>query len=248
MTVFRLTHWTHSLDPGISWNVQHSQTFLSTGHGKYTLVFNCSSFIPHLNDIAHSSPLLHYHTLYSSGSQNVAPGLPTSVQPRKLLRILGTGGMGGGWGRPRTCWMKLEVSPAICVVRVIQVTLMLTWLWEPLSKLFSESQYAPKVTLQMPNLLKRQFFHWMTNMSNGNLKIKKIKTCHIKQMHRFALPPTKAFNKFDLTGIKRIFNFMLLMMKYTTLCSEDLTLPSEKSAFALGFWGMISRPLDYPAW
>lgn len=46
-------------------------------------------------------------------------------------------------------------------------------------------------------------------------------------MHRFALPTTKAFNKFD---------FVLLMMKYTTLCSEDLTLPNERSACALGFW------------
>lgn len=65
-------------------------------------------------------------------------------------------------------------------------------------------------------------------------------------MHRFALPPTKALNKLDLTGIKRIFDFVLLMMKYITLCSEDLTLPNERSAFALGFWGEISRPLHYP--
>lgn len=177
-------------------------------------------------------------------------GCQHQYSPGNCYRFLGLGGGGGGGagGSQDLLNQKLRASPAICVVRVIQVTLMLTWFWEPLSKLFRESQYAPKLTLQMANLLKRQFFRWMTNMSNGNLKNKKIKTCHIKQMHRFALPPAKAFNKFDLTGIKRVFNFMLLMMKYTTLCSEDLTLPSEKSAFALGYWSVIARPLGYPAW
>lgn len=118
-------------------------------------------FLPQLNDTPHSS-----HLPCSIHSISVALKMWTlGQQYQHHLETLEDRFLGA---QPRPTESETHIGVQQCALWLaIQVTLILTWVWEPLSS------SLVKINLSQTNSPNQ--FYWMISMPNENLKIKKMK-------------------------------------------------------------------------
>lgn len=126
VTTFRLTHWTHSLDLGSHNYHEIWRTSNTPANRTWKVELSFADSLPFFSASSqwHSSFLSSamYHTLYSSGSQNVDPGPAISASPGNFrvqisgapaqtywIRKLTVGANNVCYNRPST-WLRCSLK------------------------------------------------------------------------------------------------------------------------------------------